>query len=1005
MSGLNHKFLAVLLSMLMVIEMLPGIVFATENEEPAGDEVTTESTEAADEETVAETAAETEAPADETEPDKEESESDDGDADAETDEDSTTEETEAEEVKDIKTDETVTDTEISEDAKNGEGSINLPFVPAKQIVAQGEAGECGENLTWVLYEDGELMISGQGAMTDFEANEAYGSNAPWAEYKDDIKSLLITEGVTSIGAYAFCRCTNMRTVSIPLSVTKINYRAFRMGDNFDEMVNDPPIKDIYYASFATDWRKIDIEIDNYEIELASYHYSFSKNSGMCGANVSWTWDGKGKVTISGTGDMGYPNDPEYTTPFEYMDCIKSIEFEGNGITSICYRAFFSCYNITSIEIPESVNTIDKFAFANCTSLASVVLPENLTKIPMQAFYNCKSLKSIDIPGKVTEIGNEAFTYSGIESIVIPKSVKSVKYFAFAFCEKLTSVTMSKKLYETGCDERAFEYSDNIEFTFFTDTLEYIYLPFETLNIAKGKSYRLTASGTSVAGYKSSNSKIAKIDSKGLITALKPGTVTITAYLKSNPAITATCKVTVKYKVIYNLNGGTNNSGNLTWYTGTLKLKNPSKTNYVFKGWYADKKFKKKVTSVKNANKTVYAKWAIKTYTVKFYPNGGKGKAYTQKCNVTKTYNLTANKFSRKGYTFIGWNTKANGTGTTYTNKQQIKDLTTSNGKTISLYAQWRKNNYNIYYSGLPAGSTNPNPKTFSVTSTVKFKNPSVPGYSFKGWYSNSKKTKKITTIYKGSTGSRTIYAKVVANKYNVSFNANGGTGKMAQKKAISYASSFTLPKNAFKRDGYAFVCWNTKADGSGAPYYDAAQVSKLTTKNGGTVTLYAQWEKIAADPVVEPLQMNINEVAQSVLSSMGEGYSIFENDKNENADILECNKQYGMVNYVSFGKNVMSNEPQFNGYKSIYVCFDVYEFDMNSQTYKDICSSKKITVHLEGQAYKVCDVAAINKQYVLVAKVMYGTGYGFEENDPEENTAPYSIDKVQAGYEAFVALK
>ena len=90
---------------------------------------------------------------------------------------------------------------------------------------------------------------------------------------------------------------------------------------------------------------------------------------------------------------------------------------------------------------------------------------------MQAFYNCKSLKSIDIPGKVTEIGNEAFTYSGIESIVIPKSVKSVKYFAFAFYEKLTSVTMSKKLYETGCDERAFENSDNIEFTFFTDTLK------------------------------------------------------------------------------------------------------------------------------------------------------------------------------------------------------------------------------------------------------------------------------------------------------------------------------------------------------------------------------------------------------------------------------------------------------------------------------------------------------------------------------------------------------
>ena len=118
----------------------------------------------------------------------------------------------------------------------------------------------------------------------------------------------------------------------------------------DEMVNDPPIKDIYYASFATDWRKIDIENDNYEIELASTIIR-SKNL-VCVVRMFPDMGWKRQGNHFRTGDMGYPNDPEYTTPFEYMDCIKSIEFEGNGITSICYRAFFSCYNITSIEIPE-----------------------------------------------------------------------------------------------------------------------------------------------------------------------------------------------------------------------------------------------------------------------------------------------------------------------------------------------------------------------------------------------------------------------------------------------------------------------------------------------------------------------------------------------------------------------------------------------------------------------------------------------------------------------------
>ena len=83
------------------------------------------------------------------------------------------------------------------------------------------SGTCGEKLTWVLYEDGTLEISGTGAMTDFGLNQA-----PWAYESDLIKTVKINSGATSIGTYAFYQCYNLTNVTIPDSVTVINNEAF-----------------------------------------------------------------------------------------------------------------------------------------------------------------------------------------------------------------------------------------------------------------------------------------------------------------------------------------------------------------------------------------------------------------------------------------------------------------------------------------------------------------------------------------------------------------------------------------------------------------------------------------------------------------------------------------------------------------------------------------------------------------------------------------------------------
>ena len=364
-------------------------------------------------------------------------------------------------------------------------------------------------------------------------------------------------------------------------------------------------------------------------------------------------------------------------------------------------------------------------------------------------------------------------------------------------------------------------------------------------VAVGKSLTLKASGPSDISFKSSNKAVATVTSAGKVTAVKPGTATITAYSKSDKTNKAECKVTVKYKLTYKMNGGTNSADNPTWYTGKVTLKNPkTRKGYDFKGWYTDSKYKTKVTYVKNANKTLYAKWSAHSYKIKFDKNGGTGTQDIKSCKYGKEYSLPECKFTKKGYSFIGWNTKADGSGKAYADKETVKNLTATDGKTITLYAQWKIRKYTVKYSGLPEGAVNENKTSYTInTATFTLKNASCPGYTFKGWYSDSKKTKKITSIEKGSTGNKTIYSKWSANKYAIKFDANGGTGEMADMASCVNGKKYTLTANSFEKQEYKFVGWNTKADGSGTAYADGAEVSNLVTKSGGSITLYAQWER------------------------------------------------------------------------------------------------------------------------------------------------------------------
>lgn len=305
-----------------------------------------------------------------------------------------------------------------------------------------------------------------------------------------------------------------------------------------------------------------------------------------------------------------------------------------------------------------------------------------------------------------------------------------------------------------------------------------------------------------------------------------------------------------YRITYNTNGGTNSRSNPATYTiyDTVNFANPARKGYVFAGWYTDSAFKNRITTINKGTrwaKTLYAKWQVVRYNVHFSGNGSTAGTMTDLKNYTYTrkFNLPDNKFTRKGYTFAGWNTKADGKGTKYANKAEVSGISLKNG-TVTLYAMWNPVKYKITYN-LNGGTNNSaNPSYYTTGAGLTYKNPSKKGYTFAGWYADKNFKTKVTVIPKGSTGVRTVYAKWNINHYTISFNGNGSTSGSTKQMSCTYGKSYNLTASGFARKGYWFAGWNTKADGSGAAFANKASVKSISSINNKNVILYAQWKPL-----------------------------------------------------------------------------------------------------------------------------------------------------------------
>lgn len=355
------------------------------------------------------------------------------------------------------------------------------------------------------------------------------------------------------------------------------------------------------------------------------------------------------------------------------------------------------------------------------------------------------------------------------------------------------------------------------------------------NMTKGSYLQLSASvSPSDASNKgltwtSSNKNILTVSSSGKVYAKGFGTATITAQAKDGSKVKAASRIFSGYGISYVLNGGSNHKSNVSvYYNQAVKLYNPTRSGYSFKGWYSDSKYKTRVTSYKKGtkgNKKLYAKWSKNTYRITYKLNGGKNtKANPSTYSVTSSISLK--NPSRKGYSFKGWYSDSK-----YKNKVTSIRKRTGN---LTLYAKWSATSYRITYKLNGGKNTKSNPSTYSVTSSISLKNPSRKGYSFKGWYSDSRYRTRVRTIKKGTTGNKTLYAKWSKNSYRITYKLNGGKNTKSNPAKYSITSSVKL-KNP-SRKGYRFTGW----------YTDAACKKKVTAIKKGTTgnkTFYAGWKK------------------------------------------------------------------------------------------------------------------------------------------------------------------
>ena len=259
------------------------------------------------------------------------------------------------------------------------------------------------------------------------------------EIPSSVKHRGVLFSVDSIGPYAFEKCSDLTSITIPNSVKSIGGGAFLVCESLTSVTIPNSVTEIGVAAFASCK-----SLTSIVVEQGNVKYDSRDN---CNAIIETA----SNTLISGCQNTTIPNSVTSIGSLAFANCygLTSITIP-NSVTSIGDYAFYYCSGLTSITIPNSVTSIGDKAFLGCIGLTSITIPNSVTSIGDSAFYCCAGLTSITIPNSVTRIGDGAFeSCFDLTSITIPNSVTSIGWAVFLNCSSLTSITIPNSVTEIG----------------------------------------------------------------------------------------------------------------------------------------------------------------------------------------------------------------------------------------------------------------------------------------------------------------------------------------------------------------------------------------------------------------------------------------------------------------------------------------------------------------------------------------------------------------------------
>jgi len=343
----------------------------------------------------------------------------------------------------------------------------------------------GENIIWTI-SGGQLKLMGTGPMLNWprSGRTFTAEHAPWYDRRDEITSITLSEGITTVSDKAFIDCANAKYLTVPKSVTSIGSGAFKGMDSLQSLTipfvggsrtatgsggllgymfgnagsNATGTMLQYYSSTSKTYWYIPQTLRTVTVTDAT-RLSYGAFYG-CSMLTQITLPG----SVTSIGDEAFYN----------CSGMTEMALSGN-LTSIGRSAFYGCSKLITVAIPKSVTSVESSAFENCSELAGVYIDDvaawcrisfgGSTANPLyyakKLYLNNTEVKKLSVPSGVTKIGQYAFyNAAGITGVTLPSGLESIEYGAFNNCASVQTLTVPKTV--TSIDGGALKGMDSLQ---------------------------------------------------------------------------------------------------------------------------------------------------------------------------------------------------------------------------------------------------------------------------------------------------------------------------------------------------------------------------------------------------------------------------------------------------------------------------------------------------------------------------------------------------------------